>query len=92
MGATHHFMGATQHFMVATLCAMGAMRPLMGSMVISRLTYQYLDLYYLQFVDKNNFYFWLPYHALSKLAILGIKASRLLGHALYLDLTQNKFK
>ena len=62
MGTTHHFMGATEHFMVATLCVMGAIRPLMGSMVICRLTYQYLDLYYLQFVDKNNFYFWLPYH------------------------------
>ena len=34
----------------------------LGSMVISRLTYQYLDLYYLQFADKNYFYFWLPYH------------------------------
>ena len=58
MDAMQHFMGAKQCFMVASL-------RFMGSMVISRLTYQHLDLYYPQFVDTFFKKFWLPYHTVN---------------------------
>ena len=91
-GTTQHFMGATQPFMVATLCFMGATWWLMGSMVIFILTYQHLDLYYPQFVDKNIFLILVPISHCQNWQYLGKSdtaymhrecTSRLLGQAVY---------